>query len=117
MLRDSKLRLLSEDHTLVNELIAEGIITPEEGRIHPQRNIILKALGSVSHLDPYVSRIDLKKGDILLLCSDGLHGYMADEEITRILTKYSVEQAGRKLIDHALDLGGADNITIVLISI
>ena len=117
MLRDRELRLISKDHTLVNELVAEGIITPEEGRTHPHRNIILKALGSASQLDPYTSCLDLQKGDTLLLCSDGLHGFMSDEEIYCILSGNPVEKAGRKLIQLALDRGGADNITVVILNI
>jgi serine/threonine protein phosphatase PrpC len=117
LLRDRELRLISEDHTLVHELVAEGIITPEEGRTHPQRNIILKALGSASHLDPDTECIDLQKGDTLLLCSDGLHGYMSDEEIYSTLSGNPVEEAGSKLIELALDRGGADNITVVILNI
>ena len=117
LLRDRKLRLISEDHTLVNELVSEGIITPEEGRTHPQRNIIMKALGSASHLDPDTSCMDLQRGDTLLLCSDGLHGYMSDEEIYSILSGNPVEAAGSKLIELALDRGGADNVTVVILNI
>jgi serine/threonine protein phosphatase PrpC len=117
LLSNRELRLISEDHTLVRELVAEGIITPEEGRTHPQRNIILKALGSSSHLAPDASCVDLQEGDTLLLCSDGLHGYLSDEEISSILTEITAEDAGRKLIQLALDRGGADNVTVVILTI
>lgn len=117
LLRGRQLRLLSEDHTLVNALLAEGVITHEEARVHPKRNIILKALGSISHLNPFTRFIDLQEGDRLLLCSDGLHGYISDEEISGILDRDSVEKAGRKLIELALDRGGADNVTVVILDI
>ncbi len=117
LLRGRELRLISQDHTLVNELVAEGIITPEEGRVHPNRNIILKALGSASQLEPDASCLDLQRGDTLLLCSDGLHGYMSDEEIYSILSGNPVEKAGSKLIELALDRGGVDNITVVILNI
>jgi serine/threonine protein phosphatase PrpC len=117
LLRGDELSLVSEDHTLVGELVAEGIITAEEGRVHPQRNIILKALGSTGSLTPDAVCIDLRKGDTLLLCSDGLHGYVTDDEIASIMTRNTVEEAGPKLISLALDRGGADNITVVLVAI
>ncbi|MGO9379654.1 MAG: PP2C family protein-serine/threonine phosphatase [Dissulfurispiraceae bacterium] len=117
LLRDGALHMISEDHTLVNELIAEGIISPEEGRMHPQRNIIMKALGSMNHLEPFTSNIYFQKGDTLLLCSDGLHGYMSDREISSILSRNTVEDAGRKLIELSLDRGGADNVTVLVLNI
>jgi len=74
-------------------------------------------LGSASQLDPDASCLDLQRGDTLLLCSDGLHGYMSDEEIYSILSGNPVEKAGSKLIALALDRGGVDNITVVILNI
>jgi len=115
LLHNRELLQLSEDHTLVGELIHEGLISREEGRKHPHRNIILKALGSASHIEPNTSHIVLEYGDTLLLCSDGLYGCVSDDEISSILSGQPVEWAGHRLIELALERGGADNITIVIL--
>ncbi len=117
LLRQKELQQLSKDHTLVNELVEEGIISHEEARRHPQRNIILKAVGSTPDVVPDAKRIDLESGDIVLLCSDGLHGLVRDSDIASVLNSYPVDKAGKKLIDMALDAGGTDNITVVVFSI
>ncbi len=117
LLRKKELIQISEDHTLVNELVKEGIISPEEGRKHPQRNIILRALGTVRHIEPDLRRVDLEENDALLLCSDGLHGYVSDEEISSLLLTNPIEEAGRKLIGLALAKGGPDNITVLLLNV
>lgn len=117
LLRKKELQQLSKDHTLVGELVEEGIITPEEARRHPQRHIILKAMGSTPDVIPDMGRIDLEAGDIVLLCSDGLHGLVLDTDIASALNSYPVDQAGKKLINMALDAGGTDNVTVVIVSI
>jgi len=81
LFRKKAFQQLSEDHTLVNKLITEGIISREEGRNNPRKNIILKALGTARNIEPDTSRIALNEDDILLLCSDGLHGFASDDEI------------------------------------
>ena len=117
LFRKKAFQQLSEDHTLVNKLITEGIISREEGRNHPRRNIILKALGTALNIDPDTSRIALNKDDILLLCSDGLHGFASDDEISSTLLRYPVRDAGHRLIELALEKSGADNITVVILRV
>ncbi|HMK60134.1 MAG TPA: protein phosphatase 2C domain-containing protein [Dissulfurispiraceae bacterium] len=117
LLRGRCLRCISRDDTLVQELLDAGLISSDEGKKHPQRNIILKAVGSSPHLSPSTSRYDLMAGDTILLCTDGLHGYVTDQDISAVLLNNPVDVAGRKLIRLALDMGGADNITVVAFSI
>jgi protein phosphatase len=117
LLRNRELLQLSEDHTLVNELINEGIISREEGRKHPHRNIITKALGTSSTIEPDASFIELESEDTLLLCSDGLYGCASDDEISSVLSGQPVEEAGRGLIELALKRGGSDNITVVILRV
>ena len=106
---------ISEDHTLVNELVNEGIISRGEARTHPQRNIILKSLGSTPSVEPDSHRVKLEIEDILLLCSDGLHGYASDDEISSILLSCPVEEAGRRLIKLVLEKGAPDNVTVLIL--
>jgi len=117
LLRKRELIQISEDHTIVNELVKEGIISPEEGRKHPQRNIILKALGTARHVEPDFQLVDLEENDTLLLCSDGLHGYVSDEEISSVLLSNPIEEAGRQLIGLTFEKGGPDNITVILLNV
>jgi PPM family protein phosphatase len=106
---------ISEDHTIVNELVKEGLITREEAERHPQRNIIMKSLGSTPNVEPFSRRISLEADDTLLLCSDGLHGYVSETEISSILSAYPVEQAGRMLIGSAFEKGAPDNVTVLIL--
>jgi protein phosphatase len=115
LLRDKTLQQLTKDHSLVNEMIQEGIITPEEGLHHPQRNVILKVLGSSARIEPDLFCFGVEHGDVFLLSSDGLHGYASSREIADILSKHEVEQAGPRLIRLALEKGGQDNVTVVIL--
>ncbi len=115
ILSKNKFVQISEDHTLVAELMKDGIINAEQARRHPQRNIILKSLGSVQYVEPQTRRADLEGGGIVLLCSDGLHGYVTDQEISSILWTYPVEEAGRKLIGSAFEKGAPDNVTVIVL--
>lgn len=110
---------LSQDHSYVQELIAKGAITSEQARTHPHRNIVTQALGIT---DPQQLKIEtiageLKPGMQLLLCSDGLTADIDDRQIERILSR--IDLSAQECVDHlvfaALDAGGSDNITAVLI--
>ena len=117
LFRDRVLHQLTKDHSLVNELIEGGIISQEEGRFHPQRNIILKVLGSSGDISPDIGTIELVNSDTILLCSDGLHGYASDEEIASVLGEFSVDEAGKGLIELSLSKGGYDNVSVIIIRI
>jgi protein phosphatase len=116
MLRDGVMTQLTEDHTYVNKLINAGTLTKSEARIHPQKNIITKALGSVTDIEPDFYRFDLHDGDRVLLCSDGLHGELMDDEITEILEmQEDLNAICRLLVDAANEKGGHDNITVICV--
>ncbi len=115
MLHDGELCRLTVDHTLVQELLEAGDLAPEETFNHPKRNIITRALGVPEYMqaDTYIH--PLRRGDRVLLCSDGLHGYVRDEQIRQILRKdKNPAIVARRLIDIANSVGGEDNITVVL---
>jgi serine/threonine protein phosphatase PrpC len=115
LLRGGNLRRLTSDHSLVAALIEEGEITEEQSRSHPQRNIILRALGLEGQIEVDVVSVRIEPGDEFLLTTDGLTGLVEDKEITAILAQDAdpVTQAGR-LVDAAMQAGGTDNISVVL---
>lgn len=114
--RQGELHQITEDQTLVNDLVAQGALTREQARTHPQRNMITQALGSPQPLRVALYRVALRRGDRLLCCSDGLHGEIPDSAILEVLKQ---DQAPRRsldlLVEEALAHGGRDNITAVLL--
>jgi len=112
LIRDGTIVARTKDHSLVQELIDKGEITPEEAKRHPMRNIITKALGIDFGMDFY--EWELEKGDILLLSSDGLHDYVEEDRIVEIaLRDKNAEDIGRKLVEEALPIT-KDNVTVVV---
>jgi protein phosphatase len=105
---------LTEDHTLVNWQVREGIITPEQALTSPHRNVITRAVGNKDFVQVDTQIFQVRPGDLFLLCSDGLHGYLDDEEIPYILG-FGIEEAGRKFVELASNRGGKDNITAVIV--
>ena len=118
-LREGALDQLTTDHTVVGELVRRGRLTPEQAAIHPERSILTRAVG----LDPRVpvdlpDPLELRSGDQLLLCSDGLTEAVSDDRIAQLLSAAPDGQAAcRSLIDAANDAGGPDNITVVLVRV
>ena len=114
------LRRLTKDHSLVQEMIDRGEITEEEAFNHPDNNIITCGLGYFqAYPNPDIITCDLKANDTVMLCSDGLCGYCTDDDIQRVFAAEYVETDGccQKMLDRALDAGGADNIAIVMASL
>jgi len=102
----------------VNDLVAQGTLTREQARVHPQRNMITQALGSPQPLKVALTRLALRQGDQLLCCSDGLHGEVADARIQEVLDQgLSPRHSLELLVEEALAHGGRDNITGVLLSL
>jgi serine/threonine protein phosphatase PrpC len=115
VLRDGKLAQVTKDQSLAWQLIEAGAMTPEEAKAFEHANIILQALGVQEHVEVVLSQVPLRKGDVALLCSDGLHGPVTDEEILSVLvTEPDLQKAGEGLIQKALDRDGPDNITVTL---
>lgn len=115
--RDQGLCQLTEDHSWVAQLVKEGHITSEQARVHPSRNVITRALGIENELVPDIITEELRTGDKVLLCSDGLHGLVEDGEINDILDSTSIQEALFTLIQLSNDKGGDDNITAVVAAI
>ena len=118
LFRQGDLNRITIDHTYVNELISKGVITEEEAEHHKQKNVITKALGAEQNVAPDFYKISLAKGDILMLCSDGLYGEVDNGKIVEILSKgISMNDACSELVDEAIKAGGRDNITVVCIKL
>lgn len=106
---------LTRDDSFVNYLIEIGDITEEEAKNHPKKNVLTKALGTTETLDVYVNTLKIEKDDIFLFCSDGLTNMISDEEIFKIVKENTPEVAKDVLLNLALENGGLDNITFILI--
>ena len=118
LLRDGEMTQLTRDQTVVQRLVDEGRITPEEAEIHPQRSILTNALGVDREIEVEEASYELKAGDRLLLCSDGLSGMVPEDDIRRILLDVEDPQAAcDALVDEANEAGGQDNITAVVLDV
>src|SRR5882762_8577501 len=114
-LRDGELMRLTDDHSLVDELMRQGRLTPEEAVEHPQRSVITRALGPEGTVEVDTRTYRARAGDVYLLCSDGLTTMLAEEEILELLlANPRLRDAGEALIGAANEAGGRDNITVVL---
>ncbi|MDA0260348.1 MAG: protein phosphatase 2C domain-containing protein [Actinobacteria bacterium] len=110
---DGKLNQLSIDHTVMQELIDQGRITPDEAVNHPQRSLLTHALMGDSGFEPSVQLYPVKLGDQFLLCSDGLTGVLSDLEITKIIRKYSGQELVENLVSETRAKGAPDNVTVI----
>jgi len=116
LLNGDGIQQVTRDHSWVAEQVANGILTPDEARKHPFRNVITQALGNGADLDIAVQEIQVKNMDRLLLCSDGLSGMVPDKEIWKIVQKNQIlQEAAQQLITQARENGGEDNITVLII--
>jgi protein phosphatase len=114
ILRNGELTQLTEDHTLVNMLLKDGSITPEEAKNHPNRNTITRAIGAEAGLKPDFFRIEIADGDVVILCTDGLYSELDPATMVSIIENGgTMQETCRKLVDKANRLGGRDNITVV----
>jgi protein phosphatase len=114
LIRDGEIRQVSRDHSFVSDQVAAGLITPEQARFSPHRNVITRALGYQPEVTVDIFRLPLQLNDAIVLSSDGLHGLMSDSEILQIVTTQPPDQATQALIELANSRGGTDNITVVL---
>ncbi len=115
--RDARIEQITRDHSLVEELVECGAITREQARVHPQKNVITRALGSESTVEADLFRVTMQMGDIILFCSDGLSNIVSDEEMLECAKKNAEpEKLCRELMNMALDRGAGDNVTVVAVS-
>ena len=113
--RDDKLERLTQDHSLVEELMRMGRLSPKDAEVDPRRSIITRALGPEPTVEVETCTYPAKGGDVYLLCSDGLTGMVSEDRMAEILrARSSLDQAARALVDEANQSGGKDNITVVL---
>lgn len=115
--RGGELKQLTRDDSWVSAALGEGILNSDDVEHHPLRNVITKAVGARDTIDLDVVEHDLQPGDVVMLCSDGLHGMVHDQEIGKILGngQLKLEEASAKLIEAANEAGGRDNVTVVLL--
>jgi serine/threonine protein phosphatase PrpC/formylglycine-generating enzyme required for sulfatase activity len=112
-IRDGDLHRVTRDHTLVQQLVDEGAIAPEEAREHPRRDVVLRTLGSQPEVEIDLYDLRLKPDDAILLCTDGLTEALRDDEIARVVANASPRQAAERLVQKVTDRGGVDNVTVV----
>lgn len=118
LLHDGQMERLTEDHSMVADLLRQGTISEDEARFHPQRSVITRALGSDANMVADTLEIDAEIGDRLILCTDGLTGMLSDQFISEILqAEASPESAARTLVDAANRAGGFDNISVVVVDV
>jgi serine/threonine protein phosphatase PrpC len=117
LVRGGELRQLTRDDSWVSAALGEGILNSDDVEHHPLRNVITKAVGARDTIDLDLVEHRLEPGDLVMLCSDGLHGMINDQEITRILGPgaATLEDASARLIEAANEAGGRDNVTVVLL--
>lgn len=117
MIRDGKLTQLTRDDSWVSAAWAEGILSSEEIERHPLRNVITKAVGAKDSIEIEVQEHTLQNGDVVFLCSDGLHGMVNDEDMLKLLTPLpeKLEEGTAKLIAAANEAGGKDNVSVVML--
>ena len=114
-LRDGELERLTHDHSLVDEMVRAGRLTPEEAEVHPQRSIITRALGPEPQVEVERMTYPARTGDVYLICSDGLTTMVPEDALAAVLrARSSLKQAAEELVRAANEAGGRDNITVVL---
>ena len=118
LFRSGILRPLTRDHTLIEKYLDRGILTPKTARTHPERHILTQALGVSAPLKPSISSHPIRQDDLLFLCSDGLTKMLEDDDIATVCSRAHGDpiQTCNNLINESLKRGGADNVTVVVIS-
>ncbi|HKE58963.1 MAG TPA: Stp1/IreP family PP2C-type Ser/Thr phosphatase [Pyrinomonadaceae bacterium] len=119
LIRDGSIYLMTEDHSAVMEMVKAGLITLEQARHHPEKNVILRAMGSHPEVDvtTWQEPFPVRAGDRFLLCSDGLYDLVQDDEIKRIVSLSVPQTACENLISLAKERGGHDNITVGIVNL
>lgn len=116
---DDNIRQITKDHSLVEEMVEEGKINRDNARIHPKKNIITRAIGVQNKIIPDVFEVELQKGNIILMCSDGLSNMLDDDEIMNIVKDNldRLDLVAQILVDKANECGGLDNISVVIVKL
>jgi PPM family protein phosphatase len=119
LIRGESISRLTRDHSYVGRLVETGIVRSEDAESHPQRHILTAALGSGRDVTPHIPEVPvfLEEGDILLLCTDGLWGVVGDPDLARVVQTNPPAEACQKLVAMALERGGPDNITVLVLRV
>lgn len=119
ILRDGEFRQVTEDHSLVGEMVRSGILSSEDAQHHPKRNVITRSLGTQHNLatDLPETPFPLQDGDVFLICSDGLTSMVSDDKLKKVLSSNDPKTACHKLVDMANATGGKDNITVQVVKV
>ncbi|TNE84654.1 MAG: Stp1/IreP family PP2C-type Ser/Thr phosphatase [Deltaproteobacteria bacterium] len=118
LIRDGQLHQVSKDHSLVAKMVERGKLTKEEARVHPHSNILLRTVGTERDVEIDIFRVDVERGDRILMCSDGLWGEVEDRDIEGILNTYGDPRiASRELVRAAHQGGGKDNVTLAIVEV
>lgn len=112
--RNGTLQQMTDDHSMVMEMVRAGVLTKEQAMVHPMRNVITRAVGSDRSVQVDILTKDRQQGDIWLFCSDGLHGQVGEEKMTEFL-QLPLAQAADALLEAAMDAGAPDNVSLVLV--
>ena len=117
LLRDGVVTQLTHDHTWVDEMIRMGKLTPEEAENHPYKHVLTRAIGGEGPVEPDILVEKVEEGDVFLLCSDGLTNHVTDEQIRFFLGEHGPSEACWKLVGAALQGGGSDNCTVMIVRV
>jgi protein phosphatase len=119
LLRAGAIEQITKDHSIVGEMVRSGIISDEDARHHPRRNVITRSLGAQEDTAADVSAVplEIQAGDVFLLCSDGLTTYLNDQDLVPVLAESPPEEACKRLVKMANDEGGRDNITVIVVAV
>jgi len=117
--RSGALQQITRDHSFSQELLDAGMISEEEARVLPAKNLVTRAVGASPTLDPEVHDYDVEAGDIILLCSDGLTEMISNADIGAVVGAdvHDIAQAARRLVDGAIEAGGRDNCSVILVRV
>ncbi len=115
LIRDDRIEQITRDHTVIDEMIRQGSMTPEEAKTKNFKHLLTRSLGIKEEVDPDINYFPLRDGDLFVLCSDGLHNYLDDEEIKAIALSKSPSNAAAEMIQTANERGGSDNITVQVV--
>ena len=117
--REGQLEQLTRDHSFSQELLDAGMVTEEEARLLPAKNLVTRALGASADIEPEIQDLDVQLGDLLLLCSDGLTEMVGPFEIAGLLSisEDDMHETARRLVDLANESGGRDNVSVILVQV
>jgi protein phosphatase len=115
LFREDRVQRLTRDHSFVEELVRVGSLTPEQARLSERRNVITRSIGFQPHVDVDTGGpLELRPADVVVLCSDGLHGLLTDDDIARVVRSYPSAEAAERLVGLGNERGGTDNISVIV---